>query len=281
MSAPPGPSLFRPEALAQLDAARQIDARLSVAPTRAWLALVAVGLLVAGAAVWSVFGRAPITVDGSGILLPPSGLVAVTSARGGTVTDVPTVDDVDPTIAGVDVAAGERLLTVRAVDGSTVDVTAPVPGTLIGRTPVAVGTALNDGAVVAQLLPRSGRTTALLFVSPLAGTAVAPGMPVQLTVSSVDPSAFGRLLGTVASVDELPYDRADFLRLAGGNTQLAAALTAAGSLRVVVALTGADTVSGYAWTSANGPPFPLAAGTAITGSVQVGERAPLSWVTGS
>jgi hypothetical protein len=281
-TAPTGPpaGLFRPEAVAQLDAQRRLDSSLTVAPLQSWLALVVVGLVALAAVVWAVFGRAPVTVSGSGILLPPEGLVAVIAPAGGVVADVPAIDDEDPTTPGITVEAGERLLTVRAADGSTTDITAQVGGVLVARTPLAVGTALAPGAVVGQMLSSAERTVALLFADPTAGSSVVPGMPVRLTPSTVPASAYGELLGTVLSVDPLPYDQADFVQLAGGNTQLAAALGSVGSIRIVVELVAADTASGYAWTSQDGPPFDIAPTTTLTGSIQLGSREPLSYLLG-
>ncbi|MBM9466143.1 hypothetical protein [Nakamurella leprariae] len=280
---PTGPApggLFRPEAVAQLDAQRRLDSSLTVAPPRSWLALIVVGLVAVAAVVWAVFGRAPVTVAGAGILLPPEGLVAVTAAAGGVVADVPAIDDADPTMPGVTVQAGQRLLTVRTPDGGTSDVTAQVDGVLVARTPLAVGTPLTAGAVVGQLLSSAERSVALLFIDPSAGSRVLPGMPVRLTPSTVSASAWGELRGTVRSVDPLPYDRADFVQLAGGNTQLAASLGGVGSVRVVVDLIRADTASGYAWTSDDGPPFAVAPTTSLTGSIELGTREPLSYLLG-
>ena len=39
-----------------------------------------------------------------------------------------------------------------------------------------------------------------------------------------------------------------------------------------------DTPSGYAWTTAKGPPDPLSPGTTLTATVTVERRRPITWM---
>lgn len=82
------PSFFRKEALDQLNSPEQLEQLLQVTDRKAWLSLVAVGLLLAGGLGWSVFGQIPVTVDGAGVLLYPRSVVPIQSSANGTMANV-------------------------------------------------------------------------------------------------------------------------------------------------------------------------------------------------
>lgn len=274
------PALFRAEAVADLDAQTRLETRLRVVSPLRWLVLVVVALLAVAAAVWAFVGRAPITVQGSGALLPPSGLVQVVAGVSGVVTEVPQVGGDHPDTAPTDVSADQALLRLRTADGAIVDVATPVAGELIGRSPLAVGSPIDAGEVVGQVLPQHAGPTALLFVDQNAAATITPGMPVRLNPDTAPAGAYGDLVGTVVGVDVLPLDPVDFQQLAGDNSELAAAMAVDGAYRVVVALTPADTPSGYEWSSRTGPPFAITPGTVLSGVVVIGEKAPIDTLLG-
>lgn len=278
---PPAPnSLFRAEAVAELDAPRRLDTRLRVVSPQRWLALVVIALLAVGAVVWAVLGRAPTTVAGTGALLPPDGLVQVVAPTAGVVDAAPGVGDSDPDTAGITVTRTEPLLTLRLADGTVTAITSPVTGNLIAREPLAVGSTVAAGEVVAQVLPAGAESVGLLFVNQTAAAAISPGMPVRLNPITVPASVYGDLLGTVRRIDALPLDRSGLLQLAGGNADLAATMAGTGTYRVVVDLIPADTPSGLSWSSRNGPPFAIPPATALTGTVTIGEQAPIETLLG-
>jgi HlyD family secretion protein len=80
--------LFRKAALEKLASPEQLDQLLRVTAARGWLALVAVGALLAVAVVWSILGRVPTTVSGNGILVNRANPMEVVAAHGGTLMDV-------------------------------------------------------------------------------------------------------------------------------------------------------------------------------------------------
>jgi multidrug efflux pump subunit AcrA (membrane-fusion protein) len=283
MTTTSGPGLFRPEALAALDAGPQLERRLRVTGPRSWMILGAALLLVLTGVGWAIFGRSQVTVDGSGALLPAEGLLSLTVPVSGTISDVPTHadDDVDQNNGAIRLHKGDKLLAVRTLDGKSYDVTAPVDAVLVNRLPMTVGSSITAGTQVAQLLPADVLSTALLFISPQAAPAVKVGMEVHLSPSTVPSSAYGDLIGEVRSVGLLPSTESDLVQLAGGNTVLASQMAASGTVRVEVLLHADDsTPSGLAWTSKSGPPFELDPTTTLTGSIIVGSRSPISYLLG-
>jgi HlyD family secretion protein len=101
--------LFRKVALEKLASPEQLDQLLRVTGARGWLALVAVGALLAVAVVWSVLGRVPTTVSGSGILVNRANPMEVVAAHGGTLMDVKVQ-------VGDEVSAGQVIADVAQPD---------------------------------------------------------------------------------------------------------------------------------------------------------------------
>ena len=75
--------LFRSEALLSLSSPEQLDRLMLLTSRQAWVPLVSMGFLVFVAATWSVVGRIPLTVTGSGVLIRPRHVVQFQSLGGG------------------------------------------------------------------------------------------------------------------------------------------------------------------------------------------------------
>ena len=70
------------------DPTTQIAARASLTPHRLVIALLGICLLVAAAVIWAFFGRAPETVNGSGIILPVGGYTELGTEVTGVIDQV-------------------------------------------------------------------------------------------------------------------------------------------------------------------------------------------------
>ncbi len=80
--------IFRKVALDRLASPEQLDQLMQVTTPRGWLALLAMGGLLAAAVAWSVFGSIPERVSGQGMLIRSGGVFEVVSQSGGRVTDL-------------------------------------------------------------------------------------------------------------------------------------------------------------------------------------------------
>jgi HlyD family secretion protein len=80
--------IFRQVSLDRLSSPEQLDQLLHVTTPRGWLALTALGGLLAVALVWGVVGSVPETVAGQGMLVKSGGVYQVVSEGGGRVMDV-------------------------------------------------------------------------------------------------------------------------------------------------------------------------------------------------
>lgn len=80
--------LFRKSALEKLSSPEQLDRAIVIAPSSLWVALAGGAMIVAGALLWSVFGRLPVNVEANGIYMRGDHTGGVYSEVAGMITDV-------------------------------------------------------------------------------------------------------------------------------------------------------------------------------------------------
>lgn len=70
-------TIFREKSLERLSSPERLDQLMQVISPKSWLPLLSLGSLVLVAGIWSIKGRIPITVEGRGVLIYPSKVVAI------------------------------------------------------------------------------------------------------------------------------------------------------------------------------------------------------------
>lgn len=80
--------LFRQVALDKLSSPEQLDQLVTVTTSKAWFALLAIGLVLFTAVLWSIFGSIPTKVYGQGIVTKSFGVYNITPASSGQITDI-------------------------------------------------------------------------------------------------------------------------------------------------------------------------------------------------
>jgi HlyD family secretion protein len=80
--------LFRETAVDRLSSPEGLDTLMRITAPRAWVALLALGAVLGGAVVWGVYGHAPDTIAGTGILLRRGGLFEVASEGAGRISEL-------------------------------------------------------------------------------------------------------------------------------------------------------------------------------------------------
>jgi HlyD family secretion protein len=120
----------------------------------------------------------------------------------------------------------------------------------------------------------------ILYVPGTEGKKVLPGMQVEVSPSTVRREEYGALRGTVHAVAEFPSTKqAIFAKL--DNPDLAASFFSAVDNPIELRLelqSCPNTRSGYCWTSPQGPPQHVQAGTLCTAMITVNLRAPIMLV---
>jgi len=80
-----GKRLFRKDARERLSSPEQLDQRMRITSPAGWVALVALGLILAFAVLWGFWGSIPTRVTGSGILMPRGGMFTISAKASGRI----------------------------------------------------------------------------------------------------------------------------------------------------------------------------------------------------
>lgn len=151
----------------------------------------------------------------------------------------------------------------------------PYPGKVI-ELKVYPGALVNAGDPIVSIEPAAERFEAIAYLAAARAKEVRPGMPVEIVPASVRREEFGYLTGEVLSVAEFPATRAAVMRNFE-NDALVAALTSAGPVHEVRIALRQDpkTVSGFKWSTPQGPPVRISSGTLCAAAIVTRERRPL------
>lgn len=252
-------------ATAPADPTQEIANRSSLTPHRLVIALVGVCLLVGAAVLWALFGRAPETVTGRGIILPEGGYTELGTSVIGIVDRVLVAP-------GDEVQTGQTLVTVRTAEG-TDPVSSPQDGLVIDVL-ARPGRSTEGGEPLLTMDPEGGAQQAKGFLPSATQELVETGMRALVSPSNVPRAQYGYIEGKVIATSPAPANRGRLLTLLGDNVALTDYFLAQGPVgEVTVQLTIADTPSGYLWTVGDGPDKPVNAGLLADVTVVIDEPA--------
>ncbi|MEU6980765.1 MULTISPECIES: HlyD family efflux transporter periplasmic adaptor subunit [unclassified Streptomyces] len=264
---------FRQKALSTLQSPEELDLPVRFARPQGRLVLAVTVLVMAAAAYWTFTGTVTSKLSAPGILTHTQGRYLLQSPLAGQVTEVLVTE-------GSVVSAGQPLVVVRTGRGEA-QVRALAAGRLTALY-ARTGTVVSTGTDVATVERTTGPhepLVAVLYVPGSDTSKLRKGARVDLTVASAARDTYGVLRGKVTAVGRAPQTKAQiggFL----GDDQLAAAFTRQGNpIAVLVTLDRSpDTASGYAWSSADGPPYAVESGTPVSGSVHLSSQRPVDWL---
>lgn len=148
----------------------------------------------------------------------------------------------------------------------------------IATTP---GQALSPGIRIGTIAAQNSNSTlvGITFFPDSDGKKLQPGMPVEITPTTVKRERFGGIIGAVTDISAFPVTKEGVNRLIG-NPEVTQALLAKGPQIQVFASLQPDisTYSKFKWSSSEGPQLKVSAGTSTTVRVTVEERAPITFV---
>jgi HlyD family secretion protein len=142
---------------------------------------------------------------------------------------------------------------------------APVAGKVVELS-VAGGSTLVPGLPALVIQPEPVHVTAVALASPNAHAQIYRGQPVTLAAASAPPAQYGSIEGRITRISDTPATLSRLDRLTGGNEDLARALLASGPVYEVDVRLKRDpsTVTGYRWTTDEGPDYRVPAGTLVS-----------------
>jgi hypothetical protein len=262
--------MFRREVLDRLAAPEQLDQLMRITTPKSWVALLALCGLLVGAVVWGSFWTSPITLSAQGILVPVGGVQTLAAPQRGTVSTI--------NVQQGDIAQpGQTLATLTPADGQSaapVNVTSTAAGRVLSVS-AAPNQSVDQGAPLLVLAPLDKPLQVATFIPSAQVSGAQPGMAVHIAPASVDPTKYGYIKGTVASVGAFPATAPE-LKQTLGTDELVRSFTASGPVvQLVVTLTpDTGTTSGFHWSSPKGPPYPLSGGTFAKATVVLSENHP-------
>ncbi len=106
------------------------------------------------------------------------------------------------------------------------------------------------------------------------------GLKVMIEPASVNPREYGAIIGKIEEIYPYPVSKEE-LQQSIGNTQIVAYLLAEGEAKTQITISpnlDPETVSGYQWTSGEGPPFEISSGTICNIRVTIDEQPPISYL---
>ncbi|GAB6181634.1 hypothetical protein JCM14036_29530 [Desulfotomaculum defluvii] len=161
------------------------------------------------------------------------------------------------------------------------EITADTSGRVL-ELQIKKGALLGTGKSVCSIAKEEEEAeslTVVMFMPVEQGKKVLPGMAVNISPSTVKKEEDGFMLGNVKSVSEYPAS-AQGMMLTLGSAELVNRLTGRGSpIEIKVELVrDSSTVSGYKWSTPNGPEMIIDSGTLCLGEVKVSEQRPISMV---
>ncbi len=147
---------------------------------------------------------------------------------------------------------------------------------------VKQGDIIAAGQSVCTIVKRVEQTESLeavMYVPVEKGKLILPGMDVNISPTTVKKEEHGFMLGKVVSVSEYPAS-AEGMRLTLGNLELVKRLVGTSApLEVRVNLINdSSTISGYKWSTLQGPPLKIDSGTLCVGEVKVSAKRPISMI---
>ncbi|MGW7134457.1 HlyD family efflux transporter periplasmic adaptor subunit [Streptomyces bobili] len=264
---------FRQQALAKLQSPEELDLPVRFARPQGWLVLSVTVVVMAAASVWAVTGSVTSTVSAPAVLTHGEGSYILQSPAAGQVTAVLAKE-------GERLPAGSPVLKVRTAEGDTVVRT--VAAGRVTALAATLGQIVSTGANVAaveKVAEADEPLYATVYVPAENAASVPADAAVDLTVQTVPSQRYGVLRGRVKSVDRSAQSAQQIAAFLGDG-QLGEQFTREGRpVAVLVRLDRSSTTrSGYAWSSADGPPYALTSMTMATASIRLADQRPLDWL---
>ncbi|WP_027398978.1 NHLP bacteriocin system secretion protein [Anaerovorax odorimutans] len=306
-------NLFREVSLDRLSSPEQLDELIKVTSPRAWLALIAIGFILASIVVWGFVGDIPTKIEGQGILLNNGGVFSVIHDTSGQVVDVRfKVGDMvkkGDVIARIELpqlvtkinsqqdiisemkenqqtgspeykTAKNQVIELREELDHKSQIISQINGRIL-EVNIKKGSIIQPGQVLATVEPygETVKMEAVLYVPAEQGGEILPGMKAQISPTIVNKEEYGFMIGRVISVSEYPATTESMMQTLE-NKNLVSMLEGKGTtIMVLIDLIPDDnTESGYKWSSNKGPSISVNSGTIIQGSVITNREKPISKV---
>ena len=267
---------YRQEALDHMSSPDQLDQLLRITSPAAWLALLALGALLAVALLWGVFGTVTETAQTQAVLVRSNPIVDIRAPRTGQ-------------LAVLNAEAGELLLpdswlaTIRYVQDG-VESTAQIRGAVNGRVlgvRVQEGQPIDTGTLLLRIESFEGPPRAIeavTFVTLAQGTEIQNGMSARVLPATVSRERRGYLLGEVNQVSRVAASYEEMLQVLRDEALVQQFFSRDALFEVRIGLQRDE--NGYVWSIPEGPEVAVVSGMPASVEVILSARPPLSLLLG-
>ena len=271
--------LFQEKAMQQLAAPEQLDQRVRIIPSGAWILFAAVLTGIAAAVMWAFFGTVSSGADYHGVIFDYNDVISLRAQTGGVLGDV-LVEEGD-TVSRGDViaviyneAALQRIETLRKRQKSYAktsqryrDLEEKIRGQrgeyMLRSTSDGVvqkillnGQAVDAGDVVASIVPQD-----YIYVPREQIGALAVGMEAQITPSYVTREEYGYVEGIISNIDENIVTENHIVKHMGTLDYVEEILPSQNCVEVTIQLSVKETGDGgYVWSNTKGEALNMKSG---------------------
>jgi multidrug resistance efflux pump len=249
--------IFRNASIERLTSPEELDQVIAISVGAHWYALLAALVLCAAALVWAVRGASPTIAIGTGLFTGE--LIDVSTGGAGVVRSIDVA-------VGQHVDAGQVVATIApaVLTGRTdawLTIVAPRAGRVV-ELQVSRDATVPAGAPLLGLECDSPPVEVLTFVPSLQTRDISPGQAVRVSPLTMTRRDHGFIHGKVVSVSDDPVTSLAAARATSAE-RVIAALTSREPLTAVRVALDRDsrTASGLRWSSGEGPPAGISAGT--------------------
>jgi multidrug resistance efflux pump len=304
-------SLFTEDSLEAVRSPERLDKLFVITQPETWMSLLALGTLIAGIIVWSVFGVMSTSVSVAGMLVDPAGVVHVYHDSSGKITEVlvdvgdvvkrgDIIATISPPTSDSDIIAAEKGIKESENYRSTMHNLANMDTALyraeqetniksdydgiVTELHVNVGQMVSAGStsICSLRLEQLREDLLAVFYAPIeTAKRVKRGMTVRISPSEADTSETGVLIGIVSNVSLYPASSEGMMRIIGNSSVVAWILNQTNNAAMEVMVDLVDDQKSkrqYLWSSIVGDPPELSAGSACTGQIVVERKAPIEKV---
>jgi hypothetical protein len=275
-------SIFRQTSLEKLSSPEQLDRTLTVTSPKAWLFILALGIIVSLAVVWGIIGNIPSTTIAQGVIVHEDGL--------NNMTDVfPSAAIVKEVLIkpGDFVKEGQPVVKASLFEqpplsekkaSKLVYIRSNITGQ-VSEVFVNEGIVISTGTTLAHVEDTESPLLAVIYVPFAKSKLVKVGMVVNLMPSNVEKENYGLLKGVITKVGEFPSSLPGLKTLFQNEAIIQAISSMAPVVEVTVRLLpNKKTISGFQWTTSSGPPFKISAGTQVTGEIILSNSRPIELI---
>ncbi len=254
-------NLFRKEAISEITSPDSLDQAIRITDRKIHLMTFGIVFIILAGIFWGFNGSIPVTLQGSGIIMPDGGMHYIISQQQGIVRDILVKQ-------GEYVRDGEIVgsLEVQDESGNTkrMDIIAGINGRVSEVRSLSGDFVESKEKLfsVVSVVENQNILEAIIFVPIEQGKNLRQGLDVHIQPSNVNKEEYGFIKGVVQQVSEYPVSRKRLLALLGSEALVSRFSDGQVVLEVEVDLILNDkTMSGYQWSTPNGPPFNIYEGT--------------------